>query len=470
MRGTDQLASVTALTRYYDEIQCALRLVGARHRATTFDPGFTLPVMDARMAEFLAPSRMRLVELEPYRDRRLLLLDLMGNPRTRTTKTFASLVIVARAVRHIQDTGQPIVILTPTSANKGTALRDAVLRAITCGLVTPDQLRIVTVAPAGSLPKLWSGGLDEDPDLAARNPVALYHGRDAAGVKELVRWYMETCAPELERTGVRVWHTMALDNYRTGDVARACFENEFAPPDPAVPRLHAHAVSSAFGLLGHNLGRELVATPGSPPSRYLLVQHLHTPDMVLSLYTDGVRDEDRPRYTRDPATGLYHQSANDHFPRVTADPYERLDSTFYTRRPATSAEMNALIRRQGGGGIVVSGHECAQRHPEILGRLLSAGVPFPDHFDDLRERSLSMAMTGVLNGIDRGVVREPEVLVHGSGSYSRDDFRPLPMARTTPVRTMDDLADVLRRMPRGGAGGDSVHAAERDGSVVARTR
>ncbi|WP_052422927.1 DUF6002 family protein [Nonomuraea candida] len=431
------------MARYYQDIQCALRLVGARDGSAQFNPGFTLPAMDARMAEFLAPSRMRLVELAPYRGRRLLLLDLMGNPRTRTTKTFASLVIVARAVRFIQDTGESVVILTPTSANKGTALRDAVLRAITCGLVTPEQLRIVTVAPAGSLPKLWSGGLDEDPDLAARNPVALYHGRDPSGVKELVRWYMETEAPELERAGVRVWHTMALDNYRVGDVARAFFENEFSPPDPALPRIHAHAVSSAFGLLGHSYGRELAALPDSPPSRYFLVQHLNTPDMVLSLYTGDVRDEDRPRYARDPATGLFRQADNEHFPLVTADPYERLDSTFYTRRPATSAEMNGLIRRQGGGGIVVSGHECAQRHAEIRDRLLSAGVRFPHRFDDLRERSLSMAMTGVLNGIDRGVIGEPEVLVHGSGSYSGGDYRPLPAGRTTRVSTADDLAGVL---------------------------
>jgi hypothetical protein len=399
--------------------------------------------MDERMVEFLAPSRMRLVELEPYRDHRLLLLDLMGNPRTRTTKTFASLVMVARAVRFIQDTGQRVVILTPTSANKGTALRDAVLRAVTCGLVTPEQLRIVTVAPAGSLPKLWSSELDEDPELAARNPVILYHGQDPAGVKELVQWYMETGAHDLERTGVHVWHTMALDNYRVGDAARAFFENEFSPPEPAVPRIHAHAVSSAFGLLGHGFGRELAALRDSPPSRYFLVQHLNTPDMVLSLYTDRVRDEDRPRYSRDPATGLFHQADNEHFPLVTADPYERLDGTFYTRRPATSAEMNTLVRRQGGGGIVVSGHECEQRHPEIRSRLTSAGISFPRLFGDLRERSLSMAMTGVLNGIDRGIIKEPEVVVHGSGSYAGSDFRPLPRERTTPVRTADDLAGVL---------------------------
>jgi len=254
---------------------------------------------------------------------------------------------------------------------------------------------------------------------------------------------------------------MSLDNYRVADTARAFFENEFCPPEPGVPRIHAHAVSSAFGLLGHSFGHELTALRDSPPSRYFLVQHLGTPDMVLSLYTDHVRDEDRPRYARDPATGLFHQAGNDHFPQVTADPYERLDGTFYTRRPATSAEMNALIRRQGGGGIVVSGHECAQRHPEIRGRLAGAGVPFPRLFEDLRERSLSMAMTGVLNGIDRGIISEPEVVLHGSGSYCAGDFRPLPRDRTTPVRTADDLSAVLF--------GAVSHPDAMDRSVAVRT-
>ena len=57
------------------------------------------------------------------------MLDLTGNPGTHTTKTFASLLIVARAVEYIRRTGEKVVIFSPTSANKGTALRDAVLRA-----------------------------------------------------------------------------------------------------------------------------------------------------------------------------------------------------------------------------------------------------------------------------------------------------------------------------------------------------
>lgn len=103
---------------------------------------------------------------------RLVLLDLMGNPGTLTVKTLASHVIVARAVRHTETTGEPVMLVTPSSANKATALRDAVLRAYRTGLATPAELRIVSLVPDASRAKLWSSALSEDAELAERNPCA----------------------------------------------------------------------------------------------------------------------------------------------------------------------------------------------------------------------------------------------------------------------------------------------------------
>ena len=125
-------------------------------------------------------------ELGGYRGRTLVLLDLMGNPATRTTKTFASLVIVARAVRHIRATGEPITIITPSSANKATALRDAVYRALAAGLVGPEQLNIIVVVPPSATPKLWASPLTDDPDLRALNPIVVHQGAERAAVKDSV--------------------------------------------------------------------------------------------------------------------------------------------------------------------------------------------------------------------------------------------------------------------------------------------
>jgi hypothetical protein len=96
-------------------------------------------------------------------------------------------------------------------------------------------------------------------------------------------------------------------------------------------------------LLGHNLGVTHIASAAgtTPACRYFLVQHLGTPDMVQSLYHGSVSAEHRPEYKLDENTGLYRQFADPRFPYVTFDPYEYLDSTFYTHAPVTSAEMNA---------------------------------------------------------------------------------------------------------------------------------
>jgi hypothetical protein len=101
-------------------------------------------------------------------------------------------------------------------------------------------------------------------------------------------------------------------------------------------------------------------------------------------------------------------------------------STFYTRRPPTAERMNSIIGRFGHDGIVVSLYECLERYPQIRRLLADSSVNLPGDPRILREWSLVMAFTGVLNAIDRGLIGdEPEVVVHGSGSYATSDFAAL---------------------------------------------
>ncbi len=437
-----------ALWRYRDVVQCGLATIERRNAGgpgTAFHPGFRLPETSDRLERFFSPSRLTLGQLGDYRGRRLALLDLTGNPRTRTTKTFASLVIVARLVHHVQETGRAGMVLTPTSGNKGTALRDAVLCAIEQGLVDPDLLQITVVVPAAARAKLWSSPMDREPRLRARNPVAVYRGAERAGVKQLARAVADEYGPVLrERASVDLWYTLDLDNYIAGDVVRAAFEQEVFPPGGG-GRLHVHAVSSAYGLLGHSFGRSLLGdTAGSGRSepRYFLVQHLETPDMVLSLYFDSPSRDNLPPYRLDRG-GLYRQNENPHFPCTTFAVDECIDPTFYTRQPPTSDAMNRLIRTNGGGGIVVSLHECLHRYSEVGALLQRAAVELPRDPRKLREWSLVMAMTGVLNAIDRGLVDDDDVLVHGSGSYADDDFEVIPESHLCSAGDVDSLGRIV---------------------------
>ena len=419
---------------------------------TAFTPGFDLPEPDAAMRAFYAAATATWSPLGDYHDHRLTLLDLAGNPGTHTTKTFASLLIVARAVQHIRRTGEPIVIFSPTSANKGTALRDAVLRAIDAGLVTPEQLRVVILAPAECQDKFRNSRLATDPRLRALNPLLVHEGTPAETVKRLGREFIDAHARRLKREhGLNVWFSLALPNYLVADTARALFEHAVDPTDKTdTPRVHAHAVSSAFGMLGYHRGRAALekaglATEASRPAT-LLVQHMATPDMVLSLRHGDFDRAGFPSYVIDPSDGLYHQIGSDpHFPAVTYDPAEVLDPTFYTKRPATSPEMNALIGRFGGDGIVVSLHECVQRYPEIRARLAGHERGLPADFRTLREWSLVMAMTGVFNAVDRGLIDHgADIVVHGSGWYSTSDYEPL-----TRVSLVDTAADVAAAVEAG---------------------
>ncbi|MEV0678598.1 DUF6002 family protein [Actinosynnema sp. NPDC050436] len=442
--------SANLLTDFYDLLPKAIeRAVPDREPLTAdpaaFSPGFALPELDDRVRHFLAAATAQWLPLGEYGGHRLTLLDLTGNPGTGTTKTFASLLIVARAVEYVRRTGEPVVIFSPTSANKGVALRDAVLRAIDAGLVEPEQLRVVVLAPASCRQKLRASRLSEDDRLRALNPLLLYGGANPEGVKPLGREYVDQYAPALRRDGLNVWFSLQLGNYLTADVARAFFEHQVDPTDAtgAAPRLHAHAVSSAFGLLGYHQGRAVLedlglATRSTRPAS-LLVQHLGTPDMVVNLRHGDFDHAHRPDYRFDPGTGLHRQTADPRFPEVTYDPDEVLDPTFYTRRPITSPAMNELIATFGGDGVVVSLAECVARYPAL--RVLLGGDRLPADLRTLREWSLVMALTGVCNAIDRGLVEEGrDIVVHGSGCYSTADYEPMAAGAMTPVHTVEDVA------------------------------
>ena len=438
----DHIVVQNALFGYQAHIRAVLESQARRAApGPRFEAAHALPPPDKRLAGFFDVSDIAVTELASYAGRRLRLLDLMRNPRTRTTKTFPSRLIVARAVEHIRRTGDRVMIVSPSSGNKATALRDAVLAAHETGLVTADQLAILVVVPAASRGKLWSSPLSADADVRRRNPVAVHGGPRPELVKALAGELVDRFGADMyERFGVRLWYTLALDNYRVADIVRAYVEHDCLPYTEG--RLHVHAVSSAFGLLGHDLGARRLAAAAhrTPTARYFLVQHLNTPDMVLSLYFGTAARESLPAYEFDPAAGVYRQDADPRFPGTTADTDEILDPTFYTRQPVTSAEMDTLIRTQGGGGIVVSGHECLQRYPLLRRMLEPAGALLPADPADLREWSLVMALTGVLNGIDRGLVGEDDILVHGSGSYQAADFDPIPDPAV--VRDAEDLAEL----------------------------
>lgn len=451
-----RLTRENAVAHYYRGLELAAEVVRSERAGRTddsFSPAFTMPPLTERLTAYFGTSGMSLRDLTTYRGRRLLFLDLMGNPGTLTTKTFASLVMVARAADHIRRTGERIVILTPTSGNKGTALRDAVARAYAHGLVGADQLRIVTVVPRQSLAKLRDGGLGADEETRRANPVALAEVDSPAEVKELASETALHCRADLERAGFRLWYSLDLDNYRLADAVRAFVEADALPiEDGGVPRVHAHAVSSAYGLIGYHLGHRVLSSgnlPGTPaPARhpgFFLVQQLSTPDMVLSLLKGSPSHELLPPYVMDPETGLYHRDSDDvAFPAVTHDPHEQIDPTFYTREPATSPLINGLIGRFGGGGIVVSLHECLAFYPRLRQLLAPLGTELPADPRDVREWSLVKAVTGVFLAADRGLLPErAEIVIHGSGLYTDRLLAPLPVSRTTRVRTAADVGRLL---------------------------
>lgn len=439
------------LLDYYDLLPRAVAACVPDPAAVTtpgaFAPGYELPELDDRVRDYFAAATVSWRPLGEYCGHQIMVLDLAENPGTNTTKTFASLLIVARAVEFIRRTGQAIMIFSPTSANKGTALRDAVLRAIEAGLVTPEQLRVVVLAPMGGMDKLRSSLLATDSLLRQLNPVLLYEGHEPEEVKALGKQFSGRYAADLSRTfGLHLWYSLDLRNYVVADTARAFFEHTAAPTDLAYrPRTHAHAVSSAFGLLGYHAGRQVLEQAGlaheSSRPASLLVQHLGTPDMVLHLLHGSFDRGNMPAYQRGAESGCYQQTADLHFPAITDDPHEILDPTFYSRRPATSPAMDEIIARYGGDGIVVSRRECLGRYAKLTNWFAASQRPLPGDMDQVREWSLLMALTGALNAIDRSLVKpDHDIVVHGSGWYTTADYTPLSPEATVRVSSSDDIA------------------------------
>jgi Family of unknown function (DUF6002) len=458
-RETPTMSHATAnlILDFYDELSSVLadrvQRTGGETAPGNFSPGFGLPALTDELLDFYAVGTATWHKVAAYSGHEISLLDLTGNPGTHTTKTFPSLLIVARAVEHIRRTGERVMIFSPTSANKGVALRDAVLRAIRSGLVEPDQLRIVTLAPVSCRAKLRASELSTEPHLRELNPLLLYLGDDREAVKAIGRQFVTEYAEALfARRKTNVWFSLELTNYLVADTARAFFELRADPIEGALrPRLHAHAVSSAFGLLGYHAGRQVLEANGDgrPECRpsSLIVQHLGAPDMVLNLRNGDFDRRWLPAYTMNARTGLQHQIGNDpRFPEFTYDPCEVLDPTFYTHQPATSPAMNAIIAKHGGDGIVVSLAECVARYPLVRSWLADGPRTLPADFRTLQEWSTVMAFTGVLNAIDRGLVdQDRDIVVHGTGHYTTADVEPLDPCAMTSVRDVADVADALLR-------------------------
>ena len=421
-----------------------------------FEPGSEIPEITDSLREYFEPAKLSITSLRSYRGRDIRLLNLTSDPATNTTKTIPSLYIVARAVNHIQKTGENILIVVTTSGNKGTALRRSVERAIQCGLVTRDQLRVMMIVPENSVHKLRASALSEDPELRKRNPLVIYRGTSVAQMKQLGKDFQARYFDEVYNgSNTRIWYSLNLDNYKIPDSVRAYYEYEWNQQhgnNKASVRLAVQPVSSAYGLLGYHLGRTALVNQGlsswDANCGYWLVQHLYTSDMVRHFYFGDFDRGLMPTYSLEETTGLYRQEVDPHFPLKTFDPDEDLDSTFYTQEPATSTDTSSMIRRFGGGGNVVSLAECLDRYPFIRQYVKDAGFQMPADPRQVREWALPMVMTGVLNAIDRDLIPEgAELTIHATGFSTDQDFQPLDGYTLPSIDTnepLKDLRDIIR--------------------------
>lgn len=64
-----------------------------------------------------------------------------------------------------------------------------------------------------------------------------------------------------------------------------------------------------------------------------------------------------------------------------------------------------------------------------------------------------MAVTGTLNAADRGLLPDSEdVLIHGSGSYSDQDYCPLPAGHRLAAADVGELAAHIEEAVRAADG------------------
>lgn len=437
---------VAILERYYDLLSQSSAGFESPSSNGGFEPSMELPLLNEPMRQFLSVATAQFFELGAYRDVPLRLLDLRGNPNTQTTKTLASTLIVARAICHIQKTGERILLFSPSSGNKAIALRDAVLRALQAKLVDETQLRIITLTPAQTVEKLRSTELYDNPRLRALNPIFVLDTDSPERVKVIGQDFKGAFS-KAGISDLKLWHSLRLENYRFSDQTRAFFDFEYGDAwDVGRKTVHVHAVSSAYGLLGYLSGvkflRENKHAVASPS--FLLVQHLATSDMVLHMLDGDFSGTSTPRYSR-LVGGLWGQSASPHFPATTWSPSEVLEPTFYTHQPTTADEMTAAIREGGGSGIVVSLHECLQRYSECVQLLANTPVKLPSDPRDLKEWSLVMALCGCLNAIDRGLLTPSNgCTIHASGSYSCQDYKRIAANGLTYINTAEEMLAFFR--------------------------
>jgi hypothetical protein len=430
----------STIVRYYKQLALIFLKIGIEP-SQGFAPAFELPELTDSLRNFFVCGNMSCASMDTYGGKNLYFLNLMLNPDTQTTKTIPSLLMIARAIAHIQKTGEKILIVTPSSGNKAIALRNAVERALEYKLVTDDQLRILTLTPEVGMYKLRESSLTNNRRLLALNPIGICTHPNPEDLKSTAQSFVMNNSEDLwEQKGLRVWYTLDINNYKVADALRAlCCHDSF----PEKQFAHAHAVSSAYGLLGFDFGHSLLKERGNVihDPQYFLVQHLQTHAMVQNVI--GEEKFKNPVYTKNDTTGLFEQSDNPYYPFHTNAVDECIDPTFYTRNPATNETMSAIIRKNGGGGIVISKHECLQRYAEIQSLLHTVGLTLPDNPEELHEWSLVMAMTGILTGIDRGLISEDDIMIHGSGCYSNNDYVGIGKEKVFYVKNTNDMRALI---------------------------
>lgn len=427
-----QAQSCVPLVDDYEGLRVAARYLRERRRDAEPVVSFQLPELDNQIADYLGVP-MRWSELAvPEWSGRTFLLDLTSDPNTRTTKIFASLLIVLRAVHYVRRTGKRLMLLTPSSGNKAVGLREAVGRAYAHGLVDPSQLRIAVLIPGQSSRKLRVSRSIDDSPHAQFAPVLLGQQMSPAIVKQVCADVASAWSESSrhDTCGWTLWNTLDIDNYKLADVGRAFAEARFRSPSDAEDRWHAHAVSSAYGLLGYSLGVNLLQSGMYPqldaPRRHpglFIVQHMATSDMVRSV-TLAMKQQTPPNYKWNPDTAAWEQGDSLEFPPSVEDLNESIDVTFYTSAPPTRSEFDGLVRQHGGGGIVVSKSEC-ERELERTSARLAQSLTMTGDGSTLAEWSLAKVFTGVELGRQRGLIpEEKDVVIHASGYYTDDMLPP----------------------------------------------
>src|SRR5262245_56091641 len=100
------IQSRNLIVDYYDWLPEVVAHCGGDTAPVTepgmFSPGFARPALAEDTRCFFDVGRAEWRTLAEHAGHRLFLLDLTRNPATNTTKTLASLLIIARAVEYIR--------------------------------------------------------------------------------------------------------------------------------------------------------------------------------------------------------------------------------------------------------------------------------------------------------------------------------------------------------------------------------